>query len=311
MFKASVIQCPTKATQNDAHPQRTFLALCDDIFSISICEYEANYSLIFFFLFDVIQFTFNLLNENTMQYIDENFLVIPLQEIQQEKDNLQERMSEQLMKISSLQTRLDEQRLRAEELNKQSNSDLTIRVHDLQNELSSLRETLTTRDKQVTNLNQLLEHSKKIIDRQEHELALSGDNDKSLLDRLEDQLKIQSEEIQRLKDKIKTEMINKVALPDLMETMMAEKNEEIENLQEQLINKEREIMTQQKSVEQTFVRNDTNSTPPASCIGGTVLSMISEYDEPDTLRRMLESGAQFALPPQYQVRIFYIKKFFN
>lgn len=238
-----------------------------------------------------------------MQYFDENFLVIPLQEIQQEKDILQERMSEQLMKISSLQSRLDEQRLRAEELNKQSTSDLTLRVHDLQNELSSLRETLTARDKQITNLNQLLEHSKKIIDRQEHELAFSGDNDKSLVDRLEGEMKRQSDEIHRLKDKIKTEMINKVALPDLMETMLAEKNEEIDNLREQLANKEREIVTQQKSVEQTFVKNSSidNSTPPASSLGGTILSMISEYDEPDALRRMAESGA---MAEQYQVNGF-------
>lgn len=235
-----------------------------------------------------------------MHYGDENFLVIPLQEIQQEKDILQERMSEQLMKISSLQSRLDEQRIRAEELNKQSNSDLTIRVHDLQVELSSLRETLTARDKQVANLNQLLEHSKKIIDRQEHELAFSGDNDKSLVDRLEEELKRKSDEIQRLKDKIQTEMINKVALPDLLETMLAEKNEEIDCLREQLMCKEPGMFT-----EQAYARNttgDVNSTPPASCVGGTILSMISEYDEPDTLRRMVESGAQFTFANQDQVR---------
>lgn len=225
-----------------------------------------------------------------MQFIhDDNFLVIPLQELQQEKDILQERMSEQLVKISSLQSRLDEQRLRAEELNKQSTSDLTIRVHDLQNELSSLRETLTARDKQIANLNQLLEHSKRIIDRQEHELAYSGDNDKSLVERLEDELKRKTDEIQRLKDKIKTEMVNKATLPDLLETMMAEKNEEIENLHEQLINKEREVMILQNRGEMTFTKvAETSSTPPASCAGGTILSMISEYDEPDMLRRMAE-----------------------
>lgn len=241
-----------------------------------------------------------------MQYYDGNFLTIPLQEIQQEKDILQERMSDQLMKISSLQSRLDEQRIRAEELNKQSTSDLQIRVHDLQNELGTLRETLSARDKQVSNLNQLLEHSKKIIDRQEHELAFSGDNDKSLVDRLEEELKRKTEEIQRLKDKINTEMINKVALPDLMETMMAEKNEEIDSLREQL------EMIQVESVEQTYVKND--STPPASCVGGTVLSMISEYDEPDTLRRMAESGAQFSLSQVSKKRskfrfIFNLKSF--
>lgn len=231
-----------------------------------------------------------------MQYSDENFLVIPLQEVQQEKDILQERMSEQLMKISSLQSRLDEQRIRAEELNKQNTSDLTLRVHDLHSELSSLKETLTARDKQIANLNQLLEHSKKIIDRQENELAFSGDNDKSLVDRLEDELKKKSDEIQRLKDKIQTEMINKVALPDLLETMLAEKNEEIDNLREELMNKEHEMMMQQKKNE--------NSSPPATCIGGTVLSMISEYDEPDALRRLAESGMQMTSANQYHVRSY-------
>lgn len=226
------------------------------------------------------------MSDEEMQYDENNFLVIPLQELQQEKDILQERMSEQLMKISSLQSRLDEQRLRAEELTKESQADLTIRVHDLQNELLTLKETLSAREKQISNLNHLLEHSKKIIDRQEHELAFSEDNDKSLVEKLEDELKRNIGEIQRLKDKIKTEMINKVALPDLMETMLAEKNEEIENLREQLADKESNV-TQHN----TFVKS------------GTVLGMISEYDEPDMLRRAAEGGdcVQFQFQNQLQV----------
>jgi golgin subfamily B member 1 len=206
---------------------------------------------------------------------DEQFLVFPFQELQQEKDILQERMSEQSIKISSLQTRLDEQRIRAEELNKQSTSDLTLRVHDLHNELSSLRETLSSRDKQIANLNQLLEHSKKIIERQDHELAFSGDNDKSLYEKFADELKRKNEEIERLKEKIKSEMINKAVIPDLMETMMAEKNEEIDSLKEQL-----------SHVSQSRIH--LKSTPPSSIGGGTVLSMISECDEPDMLRKMIE-----------------------
>lgn len=201
---------------------------------------------------------------------------VPFQELQQEKDILQERMSEQSIKISSLQTRLDEQRMRAEELNKQSNSDLTLRVHDLQNELSSLRETLTSRDKQITNINQLLEHSKKIIERQDHELAFSGDNDKSLYEKLSEELKRKNDEIERLKEKIKSEMVNKAVIPDLMETMMADKNEEIDSLKEQL------------SHVMQITHRHLKNTPPSSIGGGTILSMISECDEPDILRKMIE-----------------------
>lgn len=201
---------------------------------------------------------------------------LPLQEIQQEKEILQERMSEQLMKISSLQTRLDEQRIRAEELNKQSNSDLTLRVHDLQSELSNLKETLVSREKQIANLNNLLEHSKKIIDRQEHELALNDEEiDGSTVDKLQEELTQKDELIKNLKHQIKTETIQKVALPDLMETMMAEKNEEIELLRRQL-----------RKYEATFEQN--NSSPPTTNLSGTILRAIPEYDEPEQLRRMLE-----------------------
>lgn len=58
--------------------------------------------------------------------------LLKMQELQHERDALQERMSEQLVRISSLQSRLDEQRHRAEEIHRQGTSDLNIRVHDLQ-----------------------------------------------------------------------------------------------------------------------------------------------------------------------------------
>ena len=66
-------------------------------------------------------------------------------------------MSEQMQRISALQSRLEEQRHRAEELQRQGSSDLNIRIHDLQNEVLNLKETLGTRDKQVANLKNHLE----------------------------------------------------------------------------------------------------------------------------------------------------------
>lgn len=158
------------------------------------------------------------------------------QELQHERDVLQEKMSEQSLKISSLQTKLDEQRLRAEELHRQGTSQLTVKVHDLQNELHNLKETLQTRDKQIVNLKQFLENSQQAIARQEKELAMNQDGaERSQHEqRLEAELKAKEEEIRVLKERIKNEMINKAALPDLMETMLADKNEEIDQLKERL-----------------------------------------------------------------------------
>lgn len=179
----------------------------------------------------------NRMEEATVKKVSDlemtiNVMKNNLNEIQQEKDILEERISEQLMKISSLQTRLDEQRIQSEEMNKQNNSDLTLKVHDLHNEVSNLKEILSSRDKQILNLNQLLENSKAIIERQDQELAIG--NDKSSYERLNDEMKMKDDEISHLREKIKTEMVNKAVIPDLMETMMAEKNEEIDTLKEKI-----------------------------------------------------------------------------
>lgn len=186
-------------------------------------------------------------------------------------------MSEQLIKISSLQSRLDEQRMRAEELHRQGTSDMAIKCHDLQNELTTAKDTLNARDKQIVNLNQLLENSKKIIDRQEAEWTITSQNDdKSFADRLEMELKQKTEENQRLKNKIKTEMINKIALPDLMDTIIAEKNDEIEDLKEKL----------EKFTKNADRMEKTNSSMAMK--ENSILSMVSEYDEPDLVRKMID-----------------------
>lgn len=186
-------------------------------------------------------------------------------------------MSEQLIKISSLQSRLDEQRIRAEELNKQNTSDLTVRVHDLHNELTNLKEILSARDKQISNLNQLLEHSKTIIERQDHELAQGNDSDKSIYEKLSNDIKYKDGEIEALKNKMKSEMIYKAMIPDLMETMISEKNEEIDHLKEQI-----SMITNNLTLRQGAQMTSSKLT------GSGFLTMISEYEEPDPIRKVAD-----------------------
>lgn len=179
-----------------------------------------------------------------------------MQELQNERDILQEKMAEQILRISTLQSRLDEQRQRAEELQRAGTSDLNLKVYDLQSQLTATKETLQTREKQMSVLKNHLAQSKVIIDKQETEIALGvssggsnsasgsqADNltEKNRLEKLEADLAVRETEVKKLKDKIRTEMINKLALPDLMETMLADKNEEIDFLKEQLEQKEKQL----------------------------------------------------------------------
>lgn len=149
------------------------------------------------------------------------------------------------MRITSIQTRLDEQRQRAEELQRAGTSDLTLKVYELQAELTTMKETLSSRDKQIAVLKNHLAQSKEIIDKQEIEIAAATANsppsDRERFDKLEAEIATKETENKLLRDKMRSEMIQKVALPDLMETMLADKTDEIDFLKEQLEAKEKEL----------------------------------------------------------------------
>jgi predicted nuclease with TOPRIM domain len=66
-----------------------------------------------------------------------------------ERDVLQERVEEQLLKISALQSRLDEQRRKADSQLKEANLDLQTKVSDQEKEINKLRETVENRDHEV------------------------------------------------------------------------------------------------------------------------------------------------------------------
>ncbi|XP_055853886.1 pericentrin isoform X5 [Episyrphus balteatus] len=220
-------------------------------------------------------------------------------ELQHERDSLQEKMSEQMQRISALQSRLEEQRHRAEELQRQGSSDLNIRIHDLQNEVLNLKETLGTRDKQVANLKNHLDKSKAAIDRLEAELAVGSHSDRSLVEKLEAELKAKNSDIQQLKEKIKSQMISKLALPDLMETMLADKNDEIDHLKEQLEKKEKEL---QGVLELNLSEASNKTKHDGVKVSARTLSDIvslSEYDEPDVIRRaVVDVATPLMLPDE-------------
>ncbi|XP_058065530.1 A-kinase anchor protein 9 [Anopheles bellator] len=228
-------------------------------------------------------------------------------ELQHERDVLQEKMSEQSLKISSLQTKLDEQRLRAEELHRQGTSQLTVKVHDLQNELHNLKETLQSRDKQIVNLKQFLDNSQQAIARQEKELAMSqdhgdrGEHEK----RLEAELRTREEEVRLLKDRIKNEMISKAALPDLMETMLADKNEEIDQLKERL--------SQLQSVARGPTAPHEPSIGTKDDDGGRTLSdvvSITDYDESDmVMRRIPEQSTMGGILAAHSIPMMFLTDF--
>lgn len=201
-------------------------------------------------------------------------------DLQNDRDGLQEKMSEQILRISTLQSRLDEQRHRAEELHRQGTSDLTLKVYDLQTQLTGVQELLVARDKQIGQLKGHLEQSKQIIDRQECDLAAAAKQ--SLDDRHEAELRTRDAEIAQLKERMRTGMISKMALPDLMETMLSEKNDELDHLKEQLKAKQRQLqefldlrLSNETMAELRKQQQQTSCAPDGK--SGPVCRMVSDF----------------------------------
>ncbi|KAI8037725.1 hypothetical protein M5D96_009225 [Drosophila gunungcola] len=201
-------------------------------------------------------------------------------------------MDEQTQRISTLQNRLEEQRQRAEQLHRAGTSDLNTRVHELQGEVQNLGEQLAARDKQMATMRLQLQRSQEEIMRLEAEVTVRTQPDRSLVYKLEAEVQQKAAEIGKLKDKIRTEMINRLALPDLMETMLADKNDEIDHLRDQLEAKEKELQVAQQDGSQI-------SSPAAGAVDGkqegsggklsgrtlSDIGSITEFPEPDVERR--------------------------
>ncbi|XP_033240357.1 golgin subfamily A member 4 isoform X14 [Drosophila pseudoobscura] len=216
-------------------------------------------------------------------------------ELQHERDSLQGRIDEQTQKISTLQTRLEEQRQRAEQLHRAGTTDLNTRVHELQGEVKNHNEQLAAKDKQMATMRQQLQRSKEEITRLEAELMVRTKPDRTVMERLrasEAELQRKSGEISKLKEKIRTEMINRLAVPDLMETMLADKNDEIDHLRDQLEAKENELRVAHEDASQMSSpaagagpseKQDASAKLSARTLSD--IGSITEFPEPDVDRR--------------------------
>lgn len=156
-----------------------------------------------------------------------------------ERDALQEQVTEQLVLISSLQIRLDEQRLLAEDVQKQTNTSLEVRIYDLENDIQNLRETVHNRDKTIKQLTNTLEQTKKRLEDREKQLHSEEEDEMIVMLRNEIQ-KLQVEN-SILEAKLMCSAQSSQILPNLVDNIIADKNSDIEKLREKLEDTQKQL----------------------------------------------------------------------
>ncbi|KAK4873718.1 hypothetical protein RN001_013078 [Aquatica leii] len=206
-----------------------------------------------------------------------------LNEVQNERDLLQDQVSEHLILISSLQMRLDDQRLRADQVQKQTNTSLEVRIYDLESEIKNLLDVIAARDKSIKHLNKTIEETKRKLGDQEIELTAKLED--TLVLELNEKIKKLENENASLLYKINNDAQNAHVLPSLVDNILADKNKDIEKLQEKL------DKTQKQLNEYLSLNLDREQLQTLSQLTNSerafseMLSML-DHDAPDTLRKV-------------------------
>ncbi|CAG9862887.1 unnamed protein product [Phyllotreta striolata] len=206
-----------------------------------------------------------------------------------EREYLRKQIQEQLVLISDLQIRLDEQRIRGDNIEKQNNTAFELKIYDLQNEIAALKEKLQQKEKAIGNQQVLLAETQERLRNLENELATSKDDE--LLVGMQKEIEMLRKDNGEMKDKMQNDA-NMV--PNLVENIISDKNSDMARLRMKLDDTEKLLE------EYTTLKLDKKDLQTLANIknNGTSLEelfSILDLSRGDTIRKMEQTG-NFSTP---------------
>lgn len=213
------------------------------------------------------------------------------EELLAEQEILQQTASEQLFQIEAMRGRLEEHKQSAPFAQKQATSRLELQLHEATTKYHSLEQTITDKEMELKELKTQLERANKILAEKEAEMENFMQSENGALqkiERLKDQLKIVQEEKKMLQIKLGTQEHTQLELPQLIDTILADKNEEIDHLKEQLSKKEKQLNAYSSlALDDVQLRELTKQTEAKNSARtlSDILSIHSECEEfPEAIR---------------------------
>lgn len=213
------------------------------------------------------------------------------EELLAEQEILHQTISEQLFQIEAMRSRLEQHRQSAPFAQKQATSRLELQLHEATTKYHSLEQTITNKEIELKELKTQLERTNQMLAEKETEMENFLQSDNSALrkiDQLKDQLKLVQEEKKMLQVKLGTQEHAQSELPQLIDTMLADKNEEIDHLKEQLSRKEKQLNAYSSlALDDTQLRDLTKQAEAKNSARtlSDILSIHSECEEfPEAIR---------------------------
>ncbi|XP_054289575.1 A-kinase anchor protein 9-like isoform X3 [Macrosteles quadrilineatus] len=157
------------------------------------------------------------------------------EELQTEHDVLQNQRERALMQVASLTNKVEELRVRSDKEIASVTQPLTQRALQLEQQNKELSERLCDTQRKLEKLKQKLERSEGVIQSHESKIRNMSDHQHELVEKLTRDLETMRAEklqLQAMVEKYRTE--DNVSFPQLIEVMLAEKNADIDQLQQRV-----------------------------------------------------------------------------
>ncbi|VEN34276.1 unnamed protein product [Callosobruchus maculatus] len=203
-----------------------------------------------------------------------------LEEATNEKDYMKKQIQEQLVLISDFQIRLDEQRIRAEHIEKQTNTSLELKIYELQDDIVALREKLQNKDKLLNSQQMVLTETQERLRMLETEM--SSQKDDEIIIHMQRELEMLRTENAQMKDKMNKEA---QMVPNLVGNIISDKNSDIENLKEKLSETEKLLQSYTAlNLDQDELRTLSNLKNNGTTLDQIIGSL--DMTQPEQVRRL-------------------------
>ncbi|XP_024943907.1 A-kinase anchor protein 9 isoform X5 [Cephus cinctus] len=161
------------------------------------------------------------------------------EELQAEQEILQQTASEQLFQIEAMRGRLEQQKQSAPFAQRQATSRLELQLHELNTKLNALERTVSDKDLEIKDVKSQLDRANRLLTEKEAEMASAVHTENNAFQKLKDYIAILEEEKKVLESKLGIQERTQHDLRQLIDSMVGDKNEEIDHLKEQLMKRER------------------------------------------------------------------------
>ncbi|XP_076684235.1 uncharacterized protein LOC143377145 isoform X2 [Andrena cerasifolii] len=163
------------------------------------------------------------------------------EELQAEQEILQQTASEQLFQIEAMRGRLEQHKQSAPFAQRQATSRLELQLHEANTKFQSLERTIVDKDLELKDMSNQLDRVNQLLQEKEAEIANVVQVESATIQKLKDHLEVAEDEKKILQAKVGVQEHTQLELPRLIDSILADKNEEIDHLKEQLSKKEKQL----------------------------------------------------------------------